>query len=567
MRLEEGQLNPLRGVKVAVTVRAPGCLVALGQPRYDAGMNAENLSDAARLYATAVEALNRSDWPLALSLSEKLLPRANTHPGVHFVAGVACLHMHRIAQAVQVLRRAVMLNPARADYGAQLARAFAAARMARESVEAADHASALETQDPMTLDTLGVVYSQANLHAKAAAMFRRAVEARPDVASFRFNAATSLTACGDLAAADAEYEACIARNPHYWKAHLALAHLRTQTKDANHLQRLESLGASGGEGSAEGRMYVQLALSKECEDIGEHERSFRHLVAGKAAGRSLRDYTPTRDEELFDALMRAFPDVESGGAGHQSVEPIFVIGMPRSGTTLVDRILSSHPSVHSAGELQNFGAVIKRASGSRSPRLLDAETIVHARRLEWGRVGDAYLASTRPGTGSTPHFIDKLPHNFLYAGYIARAFPKARIICLRRNPMDTCLSNFRQLFAQTSPYYDYSFDLLDTGRYYLLFDRLMAHWQRVLPNRILEVDYEGIVDDQEGHTRKLVEFCGLPWHDACLRFERNDAPVSTASAVQVREPIYRSALQRWRRYEAQLAPLRALLESSGVMVD
>lgn len=530
-------------------------------------MNAENLSEAARLYARAVEALNQSDWPLALSLSEKLLPQAGTHPGVHFVAGVACLHMHRIPQAVQVLRRAVMLNPARADYGAQLARALAAARMTRESVEAADQASALETQDPMTLDTLGVVYSQANLHTKAAAMFRRAVEARPDVASFRFNAATSLTACGDLAAADAEYEACIARNPQYWKAHLALAHLRTQTEAASHLQRLEDLAASGSELGAEGQMYIQLALSKECEDIGEHERSFRHLAAGKAAGRSLRDYTPERDEELFDTLIRAFPEVESGGTGHQSIEPIFVIGMPRSGTTLVDRILSSHPSVHSAGELQNFGAVIKRASGSRSPRLLDAETIMHARRLDWTRVGEAYLASTRPGTGSTPHFIDKLPHNFLYAGYIARAFPRARIVCLRRNPMDTCLSNFRQLFAQTSPYYDYSFDLLDTGRYYVLFDRLMAHWRRVLPGRIMEVNYESIVDDQEGNTRKLLEFCGLPWNDACLRFERNEAPVSTASAVQVREPIYRNAMQRWKRYEEQLGSLRGLLENAGVAID
>jgi hypothetical protein len=132
--------------------------------------------------------------------------------------------------------------------------------------------------------------------------------------------------------------------------------------------------------------------------------------------------------------------------------------------------------------------------------------------------------------------------------------------------MDTCLSNFRQLFAQSSPFYDYSFDLLDTGRYYVMFDRLMAHWKRVMPERILEIDYEAIVDDQEQTTRKLLEFCGLSWNEACLRFDQNEAPVSTASAVQVRQPLYRSALQRWKRYERQLAGLRSLLEEAGIAV-
>jgi hypothetical protein len=154
-----------------------------------------------------------------------------------------------------------------------------------------------------------------------------------------------------------------------------------------------------------------------------------------------------------------------------------------------------------------------------------------------------------------------MPLNFLYAGFIAAALPQATIVCLRRDPLDTCLSNFRQLFALEYSYYNYAYDLLDTGRYYRQFDRLMAHWQRVLPGRILEVQYERIVADQEGQTRRLLEFCGLPWEDACLSFERNAAPVSTASAVQVREPLYGSAVGRWRRYEAQLGELKALLES------
>ncbi|HEV8692987.1 MAG TPA: sulfotransferase [Lysobacter sp.] len=529
-------------------------------------MTISNQIDPVLTYRQAVEALNRSDWPQALALAGRVLPAAPEHAGVHFVAGVAAMQLQQVPLALQHLRSAVTLNPSRADYGAQWARALAAARLMREAVEAADAAAALSPDDPMTLDTLGVIYSQANAHVKAAEMFRRATVLRPELASFRFNLATSLTFSGDTAAAEQEYEACLARDPRYWKAHLALAQLRKQGAEDNHVERLQSLVQQNA-GDVSGQMYLHLALSKEYEDLGERERSFEHLVVGKAAGRSTRRYSVERDAALFKALELAFAMPSPGEKGHDSIEPIFVIGMPRSGTTLVDRILSSHPQVHSAGELQNFGAILKRASGSRTPHLLDPDTIAHSRNLDWRRVGAAYIDSTRPGTGHTPRFIDKLPHNFFYAGHIAQALPNARIICLRRNPMDTCLSNFRQLFAQTSPYYDYSFDLLDTGRYYVMFNRLMAHWQRLLPGRILEIDYETIVDAQEDSTRRLLEFCGLSWDEACLRFEQNDAPVSTASAVQVREPIYRSALQRWKRYEKQLAGLRSLLEEAGISAE
>ena len=199
--------------------------------------------------------------------------------------------------------------------------------------------------------------------------------------------------------------------------------------------------------------------------------------------------------------------------------------------------------------------------------MLDEDTLARAVDVDPAVLGRQYIDSTRPLTGSSPHFIDKLPHNFLYAGLIARALPEARMICLRRDPMDTVLGNFRQLFALSSPYYDYSFDVVDTARYYVLFDRLMAHWKAVFPGRIHEVRYETLVTSQEASSRALIAHCGLDWDDACLAFEKNAAPVTTASAVQVRSGMYTSALARWKRYEAQLAPLRSMLEEAGIDCD
>jgi hypothetical protein len=189
---------------------------------------------------------------------------------------------------------------------------------------------------------------------------------------------------------------------------------------------------------------------------------------------------------------------------------------------------------------------------------------VDTARLDWRRLGDDYIASTRAFTGALPRFTDKLPHNFLYLGYIASALPEAKLICVRRHPLDTCLSNYRQLFAPESPYFDYSYDLLDIGHYYILFDRLMAHWKAAFPDRILEVRYEALVTEQERNSRAIIAHCGLQWDDACLAFEKNATPVSTASAVQVRAPMYTSALGRWRRHESRLGPLRAMLEDAGI---
>lgn len=513
-----------------------------------------------------VEALNRREWKRAEQLSAQILHHSPDRDGVHFLAGIAAMEQQEIQTALTHFERACALDPNRPDYLVHLARTLSVLQRLGDAIAAADRALAMAPSDPLMLDTLGVVYTQCNAHDRAADAFGRAVKLAPDNAGFRFNLGVSLTFHGDMAEAERQLEACIAIDPRHGRAHHSLSQLRKQTHDANHVDRLRAL-LPQAVASPTASLYLHMALAKELEDLGQIADSFAHLVAGKSAPRHLLKYASGRDAELFDALAAAFPTVQALPDGAGTNEPIFIVGMPRTGTTLIDRIVSSHSDVHSAGELHNFAVAWKRALGGPTFRMFNAQDISRAKTVDWRALGEAYVASTRPITGHTARFTDKLPHNFLYLGFIARALPNARLICVRRNPMDTCLSNFRQLFAPESPYFDYSYDLLDTGRYYLMFDRLMAHWNAVFPGRILQVQYESVVEDLDGNARRLVDFCGLPWEEGCLRFEQNAAPVTTASAAQVRAPIYRSALDRWKQYEKQLEPLRQLLLDAGVNID
>lgn len=533
--------------------------------RDTSGMNRSS-STAERLYGEAVAALNRRHWPRAWDIAQTMLGRFGEHPGVHFVAGVAALESRNVRAARAHLQRAVDMNGMRADYRAYLAKAMVLSSDFKAAGAMADAAMELRPDDALLLDTLGVVYSEAGRHESASEAFQRAVERAPERANARFNLATALLYSGDIDRAEQEYQACIERDARQWKAYTALSSLRRQTSRQNHVQWLqETLQRYPGDAGA--AAYLNLALAKEHEDLEQYPQAFDHYVRGKAAaGSGVPRYSPEEEEALFRSIADAFPAPPATG-GHDSEEPIFVMGLPRSGTTLVDRILGSHPQVTSAGELHQFPMAVKRASGSRTPLPLDRDTLARTGDIDWKALGQAYIDSTRPLSGATARFVDKLPHNFLYLGHIMHALPGAKLILMRRDPMDSCLSNLRQLFSIGSPFTRYSFDLQDIGHYYLQFDRLVQHWMRVFPGRILEVSYEELVAEQKAVTARLLQHCGLEWDEACLHFERNAAPTATASVVQVREPMQRQYLGRWRRYGNRLDTLRSYLEEHGVRTD
>lgn len=518
--------------------------------------------------AQARAALGRGDLPGAAAAAQALVAAHPDQPAGYFLLGMVAAEAGHVAKAIPLMEAAVERGP-EAEHLAQLARLLTLLRRDGEAGNAARRAMALTPRDPLTLDTIGCVLVRLGDHEDAVRPFEAAVGAEPGNLEYRYNLAAACGFTGRVDAARGHYETILAEDPGNARAHYALAILSRQTARANHVPRLEAaLAAAVEPGDA---LRIRYALAKELEDVGNAGEAFRHLSAANAAHKRSLGYDFAQDAAIFDAIEALFgggADALAAGPGNPDSPPIFIVGMPRTGTTLVDRILSSHPDVGSAGELQAMPLAVKQLSGTTSRVVIDPATIEASGALDPATLGAAYLARAghhRPT--DKPRFTDKLPANFLYVGHIARALPNAAIVCLRRNPMDTVWSNYKNLFASQSAYYAYSYDLMDTARYYARFDRLMALWDSLWPGRVLQLSYEALVADQEGETRRLLAHCGLEWNDACLSFHENSAPVATPSAAQVRRPINADSIAKWRSHAEELEPVRAWFGGQGIAVD
>lgn len=466
-------------------------------------------------------------------------------------------------KALDLFERALAHDPHHAGILAQKARSEIALLRRAEAVRSAEAASALNPKDAFTLDTLGVVYSRAGLHDKATAFYRKATEAAPDNAAYHYNLGAALQFIGQMDAARIAYRKCLEIDPEETRALAAIVQITKQTSEDNAVPELETVFARI-EQNADDALRIGHALAKTHEDLGQPEQAMHWLARAKARKWAAVKHDPAFDDAVFEAAEKTAALPLSGG--HEGEAPIFIVGMPRTGTTLVDRILSSHSRVTSAGELADFGLCLKRLSGTPSKYVLDPETLAAATRLDLAALGQAYCTQVRETLGLTGRFIDKLPLNAMYAPIILSALPQARLICLRRHPADTVLSNYRQLFATRFSYYDYALNLEATARYYVRFDQMIRHFSETLPSdRFCEVHYENIVSDIDTEARRLLAFCDLPFEEQCLQFHQNAAPVATASSAQVREPLYTRALARWKRYEADLQPALDILEADGCL--
>ena len=537
--------------------------------------NSEDISDQ---HLAAQAAMAEGRFRKAHQHCLAILKLDQTHADAWFLCGVIAAYNGQTAKAVDIFRKAIKLAPANTEYRTELGKQFIALREPEQALHTAREALALEPTDLPTLNTLGTLFSHCGEHDSALACFERAahtLQSRTDAttglsddwqAGLYFNMAASLQFAGRFNDAEKAYEQAISLKPDMYKAHSALSYLKRQTPQENHLSRLLSL--SDDISTPVDQLHLGHAIAKEQEDLEQYEDSLASLAWAKQAQAAKVGYQAEADavvfaaiESLFDAKL--FRRQSTRHRGCNNPEPIFIVGMPRTGTTLVEQILSSHSQVYAAGELQNFPLQVKRMTGSASTDMLDTEALSQSLQLDMSKLGSDYIDSTRPRTGHTPHFIDKLPMNFMYLGLIKLALPNAKLICLRRDPMDTCLSNYRQLFATNFKPYYYNLNLIDCGRYYIQFDRLIRHWREVMPGSLFELRYEALVAEPEQVSRALLAHCGLPWEEQCLEFNRRKTSVATASAVQVRNAIYQSSVNRWQRFGDAMQPLYELLKSAG----
>lgn len=401
-------------------------------------------------------------------------------------------------------------------------------------------------------------------YPSSAAQFLRLTRLSPGNTHYLFELGQTQEYLGQFNEAVASYEASLAAEPLNYKARQALVQLQKQSAVSNQIAELEKQFAlSDSDGWR--TLHLGHALAKTYEDFGDVKRSFEWLTRAKQKRRQLFPYSLATEEAISSAARAVRLEA---GAACDAADPIFITGLPRSGTTLADRILSSHPDVTSAGEIGNFLQMLKLMSASPALESLGADMLTRASGVDFARLGRAYIDSTRPLTGATPRFIDKAPSNFLLAPIILRALPNARVIVMRRHPMDSVLSNYKQIFPIEDHYYNYVYDLEWTAQKFVLFDRLIAHWREVLPaDRFLVLQYEDLVANQEARTRELLTFCGLAWDARTLSFHENAAGVATPSARQVRQAMNSQAVGRWAKYGAALDPARRVLERAGVSLD
>ena len=465
---------------------------------------------------------------------------------------------------------------------------------AEESAAAFGAAICLQPDHGESYNDLGTVFSARSQHEKALGLLRRGVGLRPALPELHGNLGAVLADLGRLDEAQEELRVAITLCPDYADAlnnrgnllktlgrekearadfgraialdsargryYYNLSSIHRFTKGDPMIEAMETLSAGTGPTDPGGALALHFTLGAAYEQTGAYEQAFRHFLAGNRLKRGDISYDePHRLKQMGRVSEIATADRLKAlvGGGDPSEVPIFILGMPRSGTSLVEQILASHSLVFGAGEREELGRLtvaLQREMDGEFPGLLEDIT---ADRLE--RLGRDYLAALRPLAPGAKRIVDKMPGNFLLAGLIRLALPNAKIIHCRRDPIDTCLSNFTTLFTVGQ---DFSYDLAELGRYYRAYEEVMRHWRSVLPEEsLLEVDYEAVVADLEGQARRILDFCGLDWEPACLSFHSTERPVRTASSAQVRKPLYKSSVRRGDRFAANLAPLKAALET------
>ena len=495
----------------------------------------------------------------AESMYREILRENPKHVDALRLLGTICAYDKRVGEAERFFRRSIEQAPDFVGAILDLGRLLKEQSRWEEAIECFEKVNRLEPDNVQSRYQLAATLAPAALTYAAVEAYHEVLKLRPKHPGALLGLGHVLKTMGQQAEAVQAYRDCIRVDADAGESYWSLANLKTYQLSDDDIAEMESR-LENSELGDEATVNFMFALAKATEDRGDFDRAWEYYVAGNSKRRMLEHYDPVHTEvindEIVDVFSREFLEANEV-LGNVDPAPIFVVGLPRSGSTLIEQILASHSEVEGTAELPYAGRVTTSLSRNRADGINYPQAVRELGAENFSTLGQDYLDLAQlHRTEGKPRFIDKMPNNFPTIGFIHLILPNAKIIDARRYPLDSCLSCYRQLFARGQTF---TYDLTDIGEYFLQYQRMMDHWHEVLPGRILTVQYEEVVTDFENQVRRLLEYCELPWEDACINFYETDRPVRTASSEQVRQPVYTKSVHFWRNHEQRLAELIEVL--------
>jgi tetratricopeptide (TPR) repeat protein len=525
------------------------------------------LMDENRLREIGRMAAQNNDWAVVKKCANELITRNELRPEGFFLLGLAEKAARQIRQSIDAFEKCLALDERRYDAGIELAVLYHSLLRNDEAIALLEKYAGKLGGNAWYLDMAGTLYSNMGRHLKAVSLLESAVEAQPNGAYSQTHLAATYVFVGEIAKAKELYKSLLRKNPNHQRNHFYLSRLETAT-DSNHVDQMRAILEKERKPERD-NVFINYALGKELEDLQRWDEAFSHYQKASNGVKAVLDYKVENDEALIEQIIQSCSQdwykAKTGTVKNRSSrkKPIFMVGLPRTGTTLAEKVLAGHSKIESIGETYYFELVLRMNSGVDSAGKMTPEVIASSANCDLNLLHSQYLEKTRYLWGNKEYFIEKLPHNYLYLGFIAAAFPDSPIIWIRRNTMDSCLAMFKQLFTRV---YEFTYDFDDLARYYVLYDALYKHWNKLFGHRIIEIEYENLVMDIGAVAKAALGQLNLNYEPGCINFTENPMTSSTASSVQVREKVHSNSVLKWRRFAKHLEPLRSKLEAAGIAV-
>lgn len=517
-------------------------------------------ADAEKFIRRGYDALAQGQVSEATNCAKLVLKYRRDIPQAHFLVGLIGLERSDYTIARQAFEQVTILDPNAAAAFAQLARVFVILGQYNNAHLAIAEAEKLTLNDASSMDVLATAYSLTGDQDRAIYWYSHAIEKDPRPI-FYLNRAKARMFTADFKGTKADLTVTLKAQPAAGMPHWMLSRLEKATDDS-HIKTMIGHAQSLKESDFDSPFFWY-GIGKEYEDLEQFDQAFDAYEKGATAQRCQITYDEDNEIDLFERLHQTYTKewLDSKlGQGVETKAPIFIIGQPRTGTTLIEQVLAAHSQVKAAGELQQFRLAVRTLAGVNSPHVMSADVISATKDMDMAQLGKFYLDTSKSMTGGADYFIDKMPVNYMLAPLIAAALPQAKFIHLVRGAADSCVASYKHLFAEAYPH---SYNQEEMARHHVRYRQLMEQWRSVMGDRLLDIHYEDAVTDLEPIARQMIDFVGIGWEDNCLDFHRQKTAVTTASAAQVREKIHNRSVGKWEKFSLNIQPMLKILSQAG----